>query len=325
MTSALAASDPASFLDLYLEPLAPYLERRDVTDIYINRPGEVWIETLGGVIERFETPELDTPRLWRLAWQVASETSQGVSAQHPLLAATIPGGGRVQVVAPPATRHGLAIAIRQHRALAVRLNEYRKPAATALADEIRADDIDRLLEQEDYPAVLAWAVRTRRNILISGGTSTGKTTLLNSLLREIPPSERLIFIEDTPELTLSHANSVGLIAVRGDQGEARVSSEDLLQAALRMRPDRIILGELRGAEAFTFLRAINTGHPGSMTTIHADSPERAFVQLAMMALQVGLGLAYAEVLSLVREMVDVVAQVSRAGGRRMITDLVVRR
>lgn len=317
-------ADPASFLELYLEPLAPFLARSDVSDIYVNRPGELWIETLGGATERYDAPALDTAALWRLAWQIASEANQGVSAQHPLLAATLPGGGRVQIVAAPATRHGLAVAIRQHRALTVDLDDYRQGALCARPAVAEPPEIGRLLSQQDYPAVLAWAVRARKNILISGGTSTGKTTLLNSLLRQIPNEQRLIFIEDTPELTLSHPNSVGLVAVRGNQGEARVTSEDLLQAALRMRPDRIILGELRGPEALTFLRAINTGHPGSMTTIHADSPERAFVQLAMMALQVGLGLAYAEVLALVGEMVDVVVQVERAQGGRRIAAVHVR-
>ena len=128
-------------------------------------------------------------------------------------------------------------------------------------------------------------MRARRNILVSGGTSTGKTTFLNSLLAEVPREELLILIEDTPELQLEHENAVGLIAARGELGEAHVSAEDLLIAALRMRPDRIILGELRGTEAFTFLRAVNTGHPGSMTTIHADTPQRAIEQLSPLVLQ----------------------------------------
>ena len=119
-------------------------------------------------------------------------------------------------------------------------------------------------------------------------------------------------------MRLSHANSVGLVAVRGRQGEAEITTDDLLQAALRMRPDRIILGELRGAEAFTFLRAINTGHPGSLTTIHANSPEKAFVQLAMMALQAGLGIAYDDLHQLVKTMVDVVVHLERHAGRRRI-------
>jgi type IV secretion system protein VirB11 len=321
MTSA-----PATYLDLYLEPLAAYLARRDVTDIYVNRPGEVWIETLNGAIERVDAPELDATRLWRLAWQIASVSNQGVNGQHPLLAATLPGGARIQVVAPPATRGDMAIAIRQHAAQPVGLEAYRAapPRAATSPAQPSSKALDDLLARRDYPALLSWAVRTRKNIVVSGGTSSGKTTLLNSLLAEIPPDERLISIEDTPELRLHHANSVGLVAVRGRQGEALVTSEDLLQAALRMRPDRIILGELRGAEAFTFLRAINTGHPGSMTTIHADSAERAFIQLAMMSLQVGLGLTYSDVHALVREMVDVVVQLERAGPHRRISHLVIR-
>ena len=135
--------------------------------------------------------------------------------------------------------------------------------------------------------MLAAAVRARKNIVVAGGTSTGKTTFLNALLREVPAEERLILIEDTPELFIRHANAVGLLAARGSLGEAQVNANDLLSASLRMRPDRIILGELRGEEAFAFLRAINTGHPGSMTTVHADSPERAIEQIVLLTLQAG--------------------------------------
>ena len=314
---------PATYLEHYLEPLAPYLGRRDVTDIYVNRPGEVWIEVLGGAIERLDAPELTLERLWRLAWQIASASSQGVSAQHPLLSATLPGGARVQIVAPPATREGFAVAIRRHVAAALPLEVFAPSRAPEVIPQ-HAFGSGFSRPEGDFPNVLSMAVKTRKNILISGGTSSGKTTLLNSLLSEIPPAERLIFIEDTPELRMSHANSVGLVAVRGGQGEALVTAEDLLQAALRMRPDRIILGELRGSEAFTFLRAINTGHPGSMTTIHADTPERAFVQLAMMAMQIGLGISFADAHELSREMVDVVVQLGRVGARRCVTDVMVK-
>lgn len=309
-----------SYLDLYLEPLRPHLARREVTDIYVNRPGEVWIETLGGGVERWDEPALNEAHLWRLARQIAGGSSQGVNPSHPLLAASLPDGSRVQIAAPPATRTGMALAIRRHAATAVPLENYSADAS----GPARPPEIGELLAHKAYPALLAHSVRARKNILISGGTSTGKTTLLNSLLGEIPDAERLIFIEDTPELSLSHANCVGLVAVRGRQGEAQVTTEDLLQAALRMRPDRIILGELRGPEAFTFLRAINTGHPGSLSTIHADSPERAFIQLAMMALQSGVGLSYADVLALVHEMVDVVVQLERTPGGRRIAEVIVR-
>jgi type IV secretion system protein VirB11 len=166
--------------------------------------------------------------------------------------------------------------------------------------------------------LLRQAVRQRKNILISGGTSTGKTTFLNALLREVPTSERLILIEDTPELQISHANAIGLLATRGSLGEADVSAEDLLIASLRMRPDRIILGEMRGKEAMTFLRAVNTGHPGSLSTIHADSPERAIDQLALLVLQTGTRMAWDDITLYVRRSLDIVVQLKREGGKRTV-------
>ena len=143
------------------------------------------------------------------------------------------------------------------------------------------------------PGFLRQAVRLRKNIIVSGGTSTGKTTFLNALVKEIPLGERLIMIEDTPEIRLEHPNAVGLVAARGTLGEARVNVEDLLQASLRMRPDRILLGELRGPEAYSFLRAVNSGHPGSITTVHADSPRAAVDQIALMVMQAGANLSRA--------------------------------
>jgi type IV secretion system protein VirB11 len=318
--NALAAH---SYLDFYLEPLRPHLARPEVSDIYVNRPGELWIETLGGVIERTEDAALTDEHLSRLARQIASYSHQGISRKHPLLAATLPDGSRIQIAAPPATRKHVALAIRRHAAAAVPLDSYRADPELAQTRTFAKQEVRAFFDVGNYPALLARAVQARLNVLISGGTSSGKTTLLNSLLHEIPSEERLIFIEDTPELRLTHLNSVGLLAVRGTQGEAQVTPEDLLQTALRMRPDRIVLGELRGPEAFTFLRAINTGHPGSLTTLHADNPERAFVQLAMMALQAGVGLSYGDVSELVRRMVDVVVQLERVGERRVISEVML--
>lgn len=159
--------------------------------------------------------------------------------------------------------------------------------------------------------------------MVAGGTSSGKTTFLNALLAEIPEHERLVLIEDTQELELKHENAVGLIAARGELSEAQISAEDLLIAALRLRPDRIILGELRGPEAFTFLRAINTGHPGSMTTIHADTPTRAIEQLVLLVLQAGTRLSRDDVRHYVRESVDVFVQLSRTNGKRSVSQVMV--
>jgi type IV secretion system protein VirB11 len=165
------------------------------------------------------------------------------------------------------------------------------------------------------------AILRRQTILISGGTSTGKTTFLNSMLREIPSEERVVLVEDTAELKLAGANGVGLIAVKGETGEARISTDDLLQAALRLRPDRIVLGELRGQETVSFLRAINTGHPGSFSTIHANSPRGALEQIALMAMQTGIGLTRRETIEYAVSVIDVVVQLERRDGRRQISAL----
>lgn len=316
------------YLDSFLAPLAPWLSREDVTDIWINRPGEVWAETLGGAIERVEEPALDERLLARLARQVAAHSSQGISRAQPLLAASLPDGSRVQVVAPPATRAGHIFAIRRHVSADLSLAGWEEEDAFAEleggAAAIDREHSWRTLSGAEAASFLRTAVRERRNIVVSGGTSTGKTTFLNALLAEIPREERLILIEDTEELKVRHENAVGLIAARGQLSEAEIGAEDLLIAALRMRPDRIILGELRGGEAFTFLRAVNTGHPGSMTTIHADTPARAVEQLALLVLQAGSRLARDDVRHYVRESVEIFVQLERRNGRRRVAEVLIR-
>jgi type IV secretion system protein VirB11 len=308
------------------------LARDDVTDIYVNRPGEIWVETLGGATERHDAPALDRATLDRLSRQIAALSHQGISREHPLLSATLPDGARVQVVAPPATRGDLALAIRKHVSPDLSLSDY--VSAGSFAETKRGDvggrapidvELARMLDVGDIAGMLATAVKARKNILVSGGTSTGKTTFLNALIREIPPHERLILIEDTPELHLGHANAVGLLAARSALGEAQVTADSLLAASLRMRPDRIIVGELRGPEAYTFLRAVNTGHPGSMTTVHADSAERAIEQIALLVLQTGTRLAREDVHHYVRSTVDVFVQLARTGGRRHVAEVVLAR
>ena len=322
-----ALSATGYYLDSFLAPLRPWLSREDVTDIYINRPGEIWIESLGGGIERHDDPALSEQLLARLARQVAAHGAQGISRAAPLLAASLPGGARVQVVAPPATRGGHVLAIRRHVKTNFSLTDWRdSDAFTGLAKGTAPIDRERIwhmVGEVEAPILLAEAVRARKNIIVAGGTSSGKTTFLNALLAEIPREERLLTIEDTEELRIEHPNAVGLIAARGRLAEADVSAEDLLIAALRMRPDRIILGELRGADAFTFLRAVNTGHPGSMTTIHADTPQRAIEQLALLVLQTGSRLSRDDVRHYVRESIDVFVQLERRAGLRRVSQVMV--
>ncbi len=320
------SSQPLLFLDAFLAPLAASLARDDVTDVYINRPGELWLETSHG-IERHEDPRLDDDALWRLSRQIAAATDQGISREHPLLAATLPSGARVQVCAPPATRGHVALAVRKHVVPDLGLDDYVAAGAfdrvgeAALSQAATDGALEAQLAAGDVRGFLAGAVRARKSILISGGTATGKTTLLNALLKEAPDEERIVLIEDTPEIQLAHANAVGLVAVRGRLGEASVSAADLLEAALRLRPDRIIMGEIRGAEALSFLRAVNTGHPGSITTIHASSPEGAIEQLALIAAQAGTDLGREELKAYMRSVLDIVIQLGRSDGQRLVTDI----
>ncbi|MDP2182360.1 MAG: P-type DNA transfer ATPase VirB11 [Actinomycetota bacterium] len=319
------------YLQSYLAPFADILGRADVTDIYVNAPDECWAETLGGEIERHGITGLDGTVLTRLSRQIAAYAHQGISREHPILSAALPGGERVQIIMPPATRGGIVLAIRKHVSSDLRLEDYVSGGAFETAHlggsrhEIGLDaQLRERLQSGDVAGLLSAAVKGRRNILISGGTSTGKTTFLNALIREIPQEERLIFIEDTPELHLHHPNAIGLIAPRSALGEALVTAEDLLNASLRLRPDRVILGELRGLEAYTFLRAVNTGHPGSMTTVHADSPERAIEQIALLVLQGGTTLRREDVIHYIRSTIDVFVQLSRTAGRRSVSEVALR-
>jgi type IV secretion system protein VirB11 len=301
------------FLDAYLAPFRPWLSREDVTEILVNRPGELWIEAAGEpALLRIEEPSVDDRLVRRLAEQIARASHQGVSREQPLVSATLPDGARAQFVAPSATRGHWAMAIRRHRMVDLTLDHYAggalAPAAAPPAPDRDADPIGWLRH----------AIGARRTVLVSGGTSTGKTTFLNALLAEVPGAERIVLVEDTPEIRLRSTSGLGLVAVKGETGEARVTTDDLLQASLRLRPDRIVLGELRGREAVSFLRAINTGHPGSFSTIHANSPAGALEQLALMVMQAGLGLSRADTIAYARSMIDVIVQLDRRDGRRTI-------
>lgn len=318
------SAQPLLFLEAFLAPLEQALQRPDVTDIFVNRPGEIWLETSSGV-ERHDNPELDDAALWRLARQIAAASDQGISREHPLLAAALPSGARVQICAPPATRGHVTVAIRKHMVPDLTLNDYIANGAFSRVGHAAAAQqaIDRELSAQlaagDIAGFLRNAVRARKSILVSGGTATGKTTLLNALLKEAPLEERLVLIEDTPEIQLVHPNAVGLVAVRGRLGEASVSSADLLEAALRMRPDRIIMGEIRGAEVLSYLRAVNTGHPGSISTVHASSPSGAIEQLALIVGQSGSDLRRSETIAYIRSTIDVIVQLGRANGLRHVT------
>jgi type IV secretion system protein VirB11 len=309
------------YLQACLSLLRPWLENPDITEILVNQPGEIWIEDITKPgMQRITSPDIDNRYMSRLATQIARVTHQGINRENPLLSATLPGGARVQLVGPPATRMHWAMAIRRHRQIAVGLDAYAKRLPSSSSQPAATSN-----PPADLVAFLRQAVKSRATILISGGTSTGKTTFLNALLCEIDPAERIILVEDTPEIVLNAPNSLGLVAVKGEMGEARITADDLLQASLRLRPDRIVLGELRGKEAVSFLRAINTGHPGSFSTIHANSPRAALEQLALIVMQTGIGLSRLDTIAYAKSVIDYIVQLDRADGRRGIADIAATR
>ncbi len=308
------------YLRLYLRPFAALLAQPDVTELMVNRPGEIWLERSGQpMMQRLDAPEVDDALLGRLASQIARAAHQGVNRESPLLAAVLPDGERIQMVGPPATRSGWALSIRRHLTVERPLDSYERPLPSLLQPVPAAAESADLRTKPI--AFLRDAVHHRRTILISGGTSSGKTTFLNALLKTVPTHERIITVEDTPEIAVSQANTLGLVAVKGDLGEAKVTVEDLLQASLRLRPDRIIVGEIRGRETATFLRAINTGHPGSFTTVHANTPEGALDQIALMVMQSGLALSRNETVAYAKSLIDIVVQLGRVGGERRVVDV----
>ena len=312
------------FVDRALAPIRRWLDDDQVVEICANGPGEVWVERFGqSAMERHEVSGLTESTIRHLAERVAGHSGQSVNEEHPLLSAALPTGERFQGVLPPATTGGGAFAIRKQVIKEMSLDDYRRIGSfdkvVSVAEGTLSEIDRRLCEHLDAGRIeefIRLAVVSRYSILLSGGTSSGKTTFLNAILKEVPADERIITIEDTREVKPIQRNHLALVASKGDQGEARVTVDTLLQASLRLRPDRIFLGEIRGAEAYSFLRAINTGHPGSITTVHADSPAGAFEQLALMVMQAGLGLRRDEIVGYIKSVLPIVIQQTKLGGWR---------
>lgn len=315
-------------LETYLKPLNRIFDIENVVEISINQPGEVWYE-VKGEMHREEIPELTIDHLKALGRLVAQSTEQMVSEEKPLLSATLPAGYRIQVVFPPACEAGnVAMSIRKQTVLDFDLDQYEALGAfeSTVTQEVEDDlniELSRLLDRGEVKEFIKRAVKGRKNIIVSGGTSTGKTTFMNAALKEIPKTERLITAEDAREIDLQHfPNKVHLLSSRGGQGRALVTTQDLIEACLRLRPDRLIVGELRGAEAFSFLRAVNTGHPGSISTLHADSPKLAFEQLILMVMQAGLGIGRDTIAEYVGNVINIVIQLKRGpGGKRFVSEI----
>jgi type IV secretion system protein VirB11 len=328
--SPTARAEEASALGLTLRALRPLLANADVMELCINRPMEAFLETRDGW-HREALPFADFDWCSRLAKLVANSTQQRIDATAPLLSASLPTGERVQIVIPPATTAGcVAIAIRRPADQVWSIEElgrrgiFRGTRQAGQRLDGTEEELLRLLASSDYEAFMRLAVRSRKNIVVSGPTGSGKTTWTKALIREIPSDERLVTIEDAKELVLDrHSNHVRLFYSKDDQGMARVTPKQLLESCLRMKPDRILLAELRAEEAFDYLRNVNSGHPGSITSVHATSAELAFEQLMLLVKQNqgGRELARSDIKSLLYLLIDVVIQFGVERHERFIKEI----
>lgn len=311
-----------------LRPLRRYLDAAGVLEVCVNRPREVWVQGEGGWT-RHDEPQATFRHLQELATAVATLTGQHTAERHPLLSASLPSGERIQFVQPAAALPDtVVVAMRKPSAALRRIDEldaggmFRKVRAADDGPDLADELLLTLQKAGRWGAFLRTAVRARKTIALCGATGSGKTTFLKALCAEIPAEERLITIEDAAELTLpDRGNKVHLFYSKGGQGASEVTASSLLEACLRLKPDRIIQAELRGEEACAFLDLAASGHPGSMTTLHAGSCDEAFDRIALMVRKsaAGGGMTMAEIGHLARSVIDIVVHVACEDGTFAVT------
>lgn len=325
------ATDSGVVRELLL-PLSRLLRDKALYEVIVNRPGQVVTEGTDGW-RTHDMPELSFDRLMRLARAVASFSNQSIDETHPILSATLPDDERIQIVIPPATTKGtVSVTIRKPSSVSLSLDAL--DFAGLFAKVLRAVGKDGETDQKllefyrigAYKQFLREAVLARKNIIISGATGSGKTTLSKALIRYIPENERIISIEDTPELVIPQPNHVRLYYSKGGRGTAKIGAKDLLESCLRMRPDRILLQELRDGTAFYYIRNVNSGHPGSITTVHADSARLAFEQLTLLVKESegGGDLERHDIREMLTIAIDVIVQCKRIEGRFRVTEIYYR-
>jgi pilus assembly protein CpaF len=289
----------------FLRPIARFIEDPDVSEIMVNGGGRVFLERQGR-LEEAESVQLAEKNLQVAVRNIARTLGDDVSEEQPILDARLPDGSRVAAVIPPCSLGGTTLTIRKFQ-----------------SRFFTADELVRIgtLSQDILGEVRA-AIETRHNILISGGTSTGKTTLLNALAALLPANERIVIIEDTAELHVDKPNIVRFESRRAQRELPAVTIRDLLRATLRHRPDRIIVGEVRGGEAFDLLQALNTGHSGTLSTIHANSAVQALARLSSCVVQSAVELPYQAVRYQIADAIDLVLHLGRAQGSRAVRELI---
>jgi pilus assembly protein CpaF len=289
----------------YLRQIETLILDPDISEIMVNSPTDIFIEKQG-VMEKVAGVTIPVDQLRVAVQNIARSLGDDISEEKPILDSRLPDGSRIAAVLPPCSVHGITLTIRKFNTRSFKIE-----------DLIRIGTIT-----EDMAAYLQAAIADRKNILISGGTGTGKTTLLNILADFIPDEDRLLVIEDTAEIHIRKPNLVRFEA-RRQQGPKipAVSIRDLLKASLRHRPERTILGEIRGEEAFDLLQALNTGHSGSLSTIHANSASQALSRLASCVLQSGIELPYKAIKASIADSIQLLVHIERSHGRRLISQV----
>jgi type IV secretion system protein VirB11 len=313
-------------LNVFLQPFTQILERLDVREICVNQPGNMYVQTHCDW-QLVQDKALTFHKLKQLSQLIANYTGQDISENTPLLSASLPAGERIQIMLPPSTEPGfIAFSIRKHQVMNLTLEDYATSGKFNMHNNHLESQLSlkQNLDQGDLVAFFRQAVKAKKNIIISGGTGSGKTTFANTLIKEIPGSdggvqgERLITLEDAKEIQLTHQNVVRLFASRGGQNNSNYGMKELLQSCLRLNPDRILLSELRGDEALDYLRAVNSGHPGSITTLHADTTAGAKQQIVMMCLRAGSGLSAQQITTYLDRVIDIIVQLD---GNQSVSDI----
>ncbi|RFB76676.1 P-type DNA transfer ATPase VirB11 [Methylovirgula sp. 4M-Z18] len=315
----------------FLEPFTEWLEQPDVTEICSNRADEVFVER-NGKWERHDAP-ITYDHMRSLGTAVAKFSSNEFSDTRPVLSAILPKGQRVQFVMPPACEDGtISMTIRKPSFLLRDIETYVEQGFFSKIRPIIADlseeemELVGLYEGKDYARFLQRAVRVGKVIVVAGATGSGKTTFMKALMQEIPKSQRLITIEDVPELFLpNHPNHVHLFypSEAKEEENAPITSASLLRSCMRMKPDRILLAELRGPETYDFVNICASGHGGSITSVHAGSAELAFERLSLMMLQnrQGRAIPYEVIRQMLYSVIDIVFHIRSDGTERHITEI----
>lgn len=307
-------------LNHYLKPLNPWLLDVDVSEIMINDPRRVFIDK-NGAMQEHAAPELTLSWSEGLASLIANFTSQRLSEKEPLLSAILPQGERVQIVLPPACEKGkMVFALRKQVVRHLSLEDYARQGAfehtrtSELTTQPEEDErLKALFSEKRWCDFLTQAILAKKNIIVSGATHSGKTAFLNACLRVIPDTERLITLEDSREVVTTHPNQVNLIASKNNQGVSLVTMSQLVATSLRLRPDRIILGEIRSEEALDFVNAAKTGHDGTIASIHAQNPRIALLRLAdLVQSNKASHLSRKEIMNDLSSLIDIVVQMKRS-------------